>query len=154
MNPILAVERAKHKKKRLVQRPNSYFIDVKCVGKDCMSFSSQPHQQLIYFLLLFMWLKVTSLICTLPGCYRITTVFSHSQTVVLCSGCSLILCQPRGGKCRVTEGGKTRKFKKKKKSAGPSLYYTCDVEIFFSSIQAVLSEGSIPEEQAVQTHVG
>uniref|UniRef100_A0A3Q3XE47 40S ribosomal protein S27 n=1 Tax=Mola mola TaxID=94237 RepID=A0A3Q3XE47_MOLML len=69
MNPILAMERAKHKKKRLVQCPNSYFIDVKCVG-----------------------------------CYRITTVFSHSQTVVLCSGCSLILCRPRGGKCRLTEG--------------------------------------------------
>ncbi|CAM9355878.1 unnamed protein product, partial [Rangifer tarandus platyrhynchus] len=24
-----------------------------------------------------------------PGCYKITTVFSHAQTVVLCVGCSL-----------------------------------------------------------------
>lgn len=39
-----------------------------------------------------------------PGCYRITTIFSHAQTVVPCTGCSLILCQPRGGKCRLTEG--------------------------------------------------
>merc|ERR1712126_766726 len=27
-----------------------------------------------------------------PGCYRITTVFSHAQTVVVCSGCSTVLC--------------------------------------------------------------
>uniref|UniRef100_A0A8D2M1H4 40S ribosomal protein S27 n=1 Tax=Zonotrichia albicollis TaxID=44394 RepID=A0A8D2M1H4_ZONAL len=59
-----------HKKKRLVQSPNSYFMDVKC-----------------------------------PGCYKITTVFSHAQTVVLCVGCSTVLCQPTGGKARLTEGG-------------------------------------------------
>lgn len=57
------------KKKRLVQSPNSYFMDVKC-----------------------------------PGCYKITTVFSHAQTVVLCVGCSTVLCQPTGGKARLTEG--------------------------------------------------
>uniref|UniRef100_A0A4W3GF54 40S ribosomal protein S27 n=1 Tax=Callorhinchus milii TaxID=7868 RepID=A0A4W3GF54_CALMI len=33
------------------------------------------------------------------GCYKITTVFSHAQTVVLCVGCSTVLCQPTGGKC-------------------------------------------------------
>ena len=33
-----------------------------------------------------------------PGCYKITTVFSHAQTVVLCVGCSTVLCQPTGGK--------------------------------------------------------
>ncbi|XP_012860252.2 40S ribosomal protein S27-like [Echinops telfairi] len=38
-----------------------------------------------------------------PGCYKITTVFSHAQTVVLCVGCS-VLCQPTGGKARLTEG--------------------------------------------------
>ncbi|KAK7800088.1 hypothetical protein U0070_002429 [Myodes glareolus] len=41
-------EKRKHKKKRLVQSPNSFFMDVKC-----------------------------------PGCYKIITVFSHAQTVVL-----------------------------------------------------------------------
>lgn len=41
-----------------------------------------------------------------PGCYRITTIFSHAQTVVPCAGCSLILCQPGGGKCRLTAGEK------------------------------------------------
>ncbi|CAO2643165.1 40S ribosomal protein S27-like [Lemmus lemmus] len=39
-----------------------------------------------------------------PGCYKITTVFSHAQTVVLCIGCSTVLCQPTGGKARLTEG--------------------------------------------------
>ncbi|XP_041597518.1 40S ribosomal protein S27-like [Vulpes lagopus] len=65
----LEEEKRKHKKKHLVQSPNSYFIDVKC-----------------------------------PGCYKITTVFSHVQTVVLCVSCSTILCQPTRGKARLTEG--------------------------------------------------
>uniref|UniRef100_A0A8C6BH88 40S ribosomal protein S27 n=1 Tax=Monodon monoceros TaxID=40151 RepID=A0A8C6BH88_MONMO len=67
-------EKRKHKKKRLVQSPNSYFMDVKC-----------------------------------PGCYKITTVFSHAQTVVLCVGCSTALCQPTGGKARLTEGCSSRR---------------------------------------------
>nr|XP_014333349.1 PREDICTED: 40S ribosomal protein S27-like isoform X1 [Bos mutus] len=69
LHPSLDEEKKKHKKKRLVQSPNSYFMDVKC-----------------------------------PGCYKITTVFSHAQTVVLCVGCSTVLCQPTGGKARLTEG--------------------------------------------------
>ena len=39
-----------------------------------------------------------------PGCFNITTVFSHAQTVVICSGCSTVLCQPTGGKARLMEG--------------------------------------------------
>nr|XP_045380191.1 40S ribosomal protein S27-like [Camelus bactrianus] len=39
-----------------------------------------------------------------PGCYKITTVFSHAQTVALCIGCSTVLCQSTGGKARLTEG--------------------------------------------------
>lgn len=31
-------------------------------------------------------------------------MFSHAQTVVLCVGCSTVLCQPTGGKARLTEG--------------------------------------------------
>ncbi|XP_037368893.1 40S ribosomal protein S27-like [Talpa occidentalis] len=69
LHPSLEEEKKKHKKKRLVQNPNSYFMDVKC-----------------------------------PGCYKITTVFSHAQTVVLCVGCSTVLCQPTGRKARLTEG--------------------------------------------------
>ncbi|CAM4706540.1 unnamed protein product [Caretta caretta] len=68
LHPSPEEEKRKHKKKRLVQSPNSYFMDVKC-----------------------------------PGCYKITTVFSHAQTVVLCVGCSTVLCQPTGGKARLTE---------------------------------------------------
>ncbi|MED6231842.1 40S ribosomal protein S27-like [Ataeniobius toweri] len=74
MHPSLADERRKHKKKRLVQSPNSYFMDVKCIG-----------------------------------CYRISTIFSHAHTAVACLGCSVILCRPRGGKCRLTAGCAFRK---------------------------------------------
>lgn len=38
------------------------------------------------------------------GCFAITTVFSHAHTVVLCGSCSSILCQPTGGRARLTEG--------------------------------------------------
>jgi len=69
LHPPREVEQSKHKLKRLVQSPNSYFMDVKC-----------------------------------QGCFNITTVFSHSQTVVTCTNCSTILCTPTGGKARLTEG--------------------------------------------------
>jgi len=69
LHPSIEEEKGKCKLKRLVQSPNSYFMDVKC-----------------------------------PGCYKITTVFSHAQTVVVCAGCSTVLCQPTGGKARLTEG--------------------------------------------------
>ncbi|TNN75346.1 40S ribosomal protein S27-3 [Liparis tanakae] len=55
--PSLAKERSRHKKKRLVQSPNSYFMDVKCTG-----------------------------------CYKITTIFSHAQTV----NSSTVLDSPSG----------------------------------------------------------
>nr|POF27238.1 40s ribosomal protein s27-2 [Quercus suber] len=50
LNPPAELEKRKHKLKRLVQSPNSFFMDVKC-----------------------------------QGCFNITTVFSHSQTVVVCA---------------------------------------------------------------------
>nr|XP_019576557.1 PREDICTED: 40S ribosomal protein S27-like [Rhinolophus sinicus] len=67
-------KKRKHKKKRLVHSPNSYFMDVKC-----------------------------------PGGYKIITVLSHAQTVALCVGCSMVLCQPIGGKARLTEGCSLRR---------------------------------------------
>ncbi|XP_032969587.1 40S ribosomal protein S27-like [Rhinolophus ferrumequinum] len=70
----LEEEKKTHKKKWLVQSPNSYSMDVKC-----------------------------------PGCYKITMVFSQVQTVVLCVGCSPVLCQPTGGKARLTEGCSCRR---------------------------------------------
>ncbi len=42
--PSSSDEKRKHKLKRLIQSPNSFFMDVKC-----------------------------------PGCFQITTVFSHAQ---------------------------------------------------------------------------
>ncbi|XP_054431588.1 40S ribosomal protein S27-like [Pteronotus mesoamericanus] len=67
-------EKRKHKKKRLVPSPSSYFMDVKC-----------------------------------SGCYESTTAFSHTQTVVLCVGCSTVLCQPAGGQARLPEGFSSRR---------------------------------------------
>ncbi|KAH9791549.1 mitochondrial substrate carrier family protein [Citrus sinensis] len=69
LNPPAELEKKKHKLKRLVQSPNSFFMDVKC-----------------------------------QGCFNITTVFSHSQTVVVCGNCQSVLCQPTGGRARLTEG--------------------------------------------------
>ncbi|KAM9689599.1 small ribosomal subunit protein eS27-like [Dama dama] len=43
-----------------------------------------------------------------PGCYKITAVFSHAQTVVLCVGCPTVLCQLTGGKARLAEGCSSR----------------------------------------------
>ena len=44
-----------------------------------------------------------------PGCFNITTVFSHAQTVMLCGSCNVMLCQPTGGRARLTEGCSFRK---------------------------------------------
>ncbi|XP_039091097.1 40S ribosomal protein S27-like [Hyaena hyaena] len=44
-----------------------------------------------------------------PGCYKTTTIFSQAQ-IVLCAVCSTVLCQPTGGKARLTEG---RSFRRK-----------------------------------------
>ncbi|EKX37222.1 small subunit ribosomal protein S27e, cytoplasmic [Guillardia theta CCMP2712] len=74
LHPNPAAEKRKHKLKRLVPTPNSFFMDVKC-----------------------------------PGCFNITTVFSHAQSVVLCGNCNQVLCQPTGGKARLMEGCSFRK---------------------------------------------
>ncbi|XP_033612744.1 40S ribosomal protein S27-like [Fukomys damarensis] len=44
------------------------------------------------------------------GCYKMALVFSHTQTVVSCVGCSVVLFQPTGRKERFTEG---RSFRRK-----------------------------------------
>ncbi|XP_060227282.1 small ribosomal subunit protein eS27-like [Meriones unguiculatus] len=44
-----------------------------------------------------------------PGYYELTTAFSHAQTVVLCVGCSTVLCLPTGRGARLTEGCSFRK---------------------------------------------
>ncbi|RXH99544.1 hypothetical protein DVH24_021346 [Malus domestica] len=77
------LEKRKHKLKRLVQTPNSFFMNVKC-----------------------------------QGCFSITTVFSHSQTVVVCGNCQTVLCQPTGGRARLTE-------EKIETDAGTLIAFTC-----------------------------
>ncbi|GJQ15491.1 hypothetical protein GpartN1_g7282.t1 [Galdieria partita] len=74
LHPDPAAEARKHKLRRLVPSPNSFFMDVKC-----------------------------------PGCFQITTVFSHAQTVVMCGNCATVLCQPTGGKARLMESCSFRK---------------------------------------------
>ncbi|XP_070263547.1 small ribosomal subunit protein eS27-like [Myotis yumanensis] len=44
-----------------------------------------------------------------PGCYKFTPIFSHARWVVLCVGYSTVLCQPTGGKARLTEGCSIRR---------------------------------------------
>lgn len=74
LHPSEEHERQRHKLKRLVQGPNSFFMDIKC-----------------------------------PGCYALTTAFSHSQTLIKCEGCETLLAQPSGGKCKLTIGCSFRK---------------------------------------------
>ncbi|KAM1064331.1 hypothetical protein ACFX13_029037 [Malus domestica] len=80
LHPPAELEKRKHKIKRLVQTPNSFFMDVKCQG------------------------------CFNIECNRIclckTTMFSHSQTVVVCGNCQTVLCQPTGGRdsCQAHRG--------------------------------------------------
>ncbi|ORX37701.1 putative 40s ribosomal protein s27 [Kockovaella imperatae] len=69
LNPPAETQARRHKLKKIVPEPNSFFMDVKC-----------------------------------PGCFQITTVFSHASTVVQCGNCATVLCQPSGGKAKLTEG--------------------------------------------------
>ncbi|XP_012781983.2 small ribosomal subunit protein eS27-like [Ochotona princeps] len=69
LHPSLEEERRKHKKKCLVQSPNSCCTDEKCAV-----------------------------------CHPIITVYSQAQMILVCVGCSTVLCQPMGGKERLTEG--------------------------------------------------
>ena len=108
LNPPAEVEASKHKLKRLVQAPNSFFMDVKC------------QVSLVFFSLCARSARALSRrrvddasnastdrspsFIAVQGCFNIATVFSHSQTVVLCGSCSAVLCQPTGGKARLTEG--------------------------------------------------
>lgn len=55
----------------------------------------------------------------IKGCFAITTVFSHAQTVVLCASCASVLCQPTGGRARLTEGPSP--------SCEPSNYSSCAI---------------------------
>merc|ERR1711953_458749 len=76
LHPRPEDEKRKHKLKRLVQHPNSYFMDDKC-----------------------------------PGCYKITTVFSHAQVPSVCTGCHMVLCRPTGGKARLTRAANSERSK-------------------------------------------
>lgn len=77
---------------RSLRSPNSYFMDVK-VRPDLRRRPATRQRT-----------DPPLSLTQCPGCFNITTVFSHAQTVVLCGSCSTVLCQPTGGRCRLTEG--------------------------------------------------
>lgn len=89
LNPRPEEEKRLHKLKKLVQAPNSFFMDVKC-----------------------------------PGCLQITTVYSHAQTVVLCSSCNVMLCKPTGGKSFFIAGMQFDSYRQ------PITFWNC-VELYF-----------------------
>ncbi|WRX24939.1 Small ribosomal subunit protein eS27 - like 4 [Theobroma cacao] len=103
LNPPAELEKKKHKLKRLVQSPNSFFMVIGFFDF-CVSISFHP---LIHILTLFFLPFAKDVKC--QGCFNITTVFSHSQTVVVCGNCQTVLCQPTGGRARLTEGCSFRK---------------------------------------------
>ncbi|CAK9260700.1 unnamed protein product [Sphagnum jensenii] len=90
LNPPPELEQKKHKLKRLVPSPNSFFMVRGCEVL-CMFHHVCVHRP--------------NAIVDLS----VTIVFSHSQTVVLCTKCSSLLCQPTGGQVRLTEGCSFRK---------------------------------------------
>ena len=74
LHPTKNSEAKKHKKKRLIQAPDSFYMDVKC-----------------------------------EGCFSITQLYSHSQDVIYCSGCSTTINKPTGGKTIISDGFHWRK---------------------------------------------
>jgi small subunit ribosomal protein S27e len=105
LHPPRELEQRRHKLKRLVQSPNSFFMDVKCPG--CFNMCAPRTLRLLQLCASSRVRPLTQ--PPLPPFPRSTTVFSHAQTVVICSGCSTVLCQPTGGKSRLTEGCSFRK---------------------------------------------
>jgi small subunit ribosomal protein S27e len=100
------LEAGKHKLKRLVQSPNSFFMDVKCQVRTTAERAIAPTPTRATRTRVCHRKPLLTYACfkNQQGCFSITTIFSHSQTVVLCGSCSAVLCQPTGGKARLTEG--------------------------------------------------
>ncbi|KAM2554670.1 hypothetical protein TB2_018772 [Malus domestica] len=87
LHPPVELEKRKHKLKRLVQTPNSFFIDVKC-----------------------------------QGCFSITTVFSHSQTAMVCGNarqCCASVLEAKPGLPRVVFS------EERGTDAGTLIVFTC-----------------------------
>lgn len=122
--PSLSDEKSKNKLKRLIQSPNSFFMDVKCPG--CFHITTIfSHAQVSQFTAFHKALQLQLTVFTLPFVFfviyattkssvsKLTKIFSllltNLQTVVVCAGCATVLSQPTGGKCRLTEGCSFRK---------------------------------------------
>ena len=82
LHPDAGEEARKHKLKRLVQAPNSYFLDIKCPGCERV-FTVFSHAQ--------------------------TVIKCHEYINLSPSSCDKILCRPTGGKCKLETGVGFRK---------------------------------------------
>ena len=78
------------------------------------------------------------------GCYKITTVFSHAQTVVLCVGCSTVLCQPTGGKARLTEGMVFLALLEKDPTTFFFRKQLCSLKQYFPSVDVIFFRSTSP----------
>ncbi|KAK1329796.1 hypothetical protein QTO34_009979 [Cnephaeus nilssonii] len=78
-----------------------------------------------------------------PGCYKITAIISHAQTVVLCVECCPVLCQPTGGKARLTEGSSRAATLLSAFFTPPSLCVCKLTAILFALIGCGHSEGTV-----------
>lgn len=70
-------------------------------------FSIKQYLGLLFSVIVLSRVKIWLVLISLVWCS--TTVFSHSQTVVVCGNCQTVLCQPTGGRARLTEGCSFRK---------------------------------------------
>ena len=124
LNPPRELEKRMHKRKRLVQCPNSFFMDVKCQG--CFTIQVRMRDA-AYNQHSRWWLRAQTqaqasppgpglnkgfasrpaeprqLTCSTRHPAPPQTVFSHSQSVIACGSCGAVLAQPSGGKCRCVE---------------------------------------------------
>lgn len=91
LNPVS--EKHVHKRRRLVQGPISYFMDVKCSGTYFILNQQRP----MFYV-------------SFSGCLEIVTIFSHAQTVVICSLCGAVLAYPKGGKSALVDGALPSRF--------------------------------------------
>ncbi|KAH9743087.1 40S ribosomal protein S27-2 [Citrus sinensis] len=103
LNPPAELEMKKHKLKRLVQSPNSFFMVLQN-DIDLLNPPAELEKKKHKLKRLVQSPNSFFMDVKCQGCFNITTVFSHSQTVVVCGNCQSVLCQPTGGRARLTEG--------------------------------------------------
>lgn len=105
LHPSLEEEKKKHKKKRLVQSPNSYFMDVKCPGK-ISNFNSFPKENFYKNYLQNFSVRVThSVLCMILGpevglqnwnVIRVISIINHFRNIWVVGVCVCENGTPQG----------------------------------------------------------